>query len=837
MAKKQKKIAKNFTEEMRSIPGGSGVISNTYIMVAVFFLLLLVPFSEVIFTGKTLLPPDMVNSSSFQPFVDDAVDSGTYPLWTPLIFSGMPSFPSMGSIVSLEYGIIRILRALGASHFWLLLFYYWLLAVLTFFLLRRLNIEKPFALLGGLILIFQPHLISFAAFGHTTKLTTAAMLPVTFLFLKDLLEKQRIRDLALLALTVGFLLLGWHAQFAYYTLLMLGCYWLYWLVNSLRDRLNGSILIKGTSLASLALVLGVALSSWAYLSIYEYSHFSIRGGGASGGLDYGYATSWSFSPLEMTTFIIPSFVGFGGQTYWGDMPFTDYPLYMGVVPLFLAGLALVVNRNRLTIFFAILAVLSLLVSFGQHFPVLYAPLFKLLPFFNKFRIPSMIQILLEFSVVILAASGLQGLLKTNGAAPLAAVKKYVYVFGGVCLLLALIVILGESSYTQWVVGAGKGQLPAVAAAAHEMAMSDAFKMLFLLAGVVFLVFSFLRKKLSGTVFGGLMVVLVLIDLWSVDFKMINPRPVAEEKAHFLETEAVRFLKQQEGPFRVYPVLDNKNPNWYAYHNIQSIYGYHAAKLKIYQNFMNQVELEARNQVGLPQFLGKYYDIKVTNGRPGLVTRAPENLPSARKKVDDIMLKMLNVKYLISLYPIPDPDFKEVVQAQPSLYEYTGAFPRAWFVDEVTVVPDDNDFYRMLRMGEFDPRTTAVLAEEPEQAISPTDSQHVEVTSFGIHEIELDVRTANTGQLVLSEIYYPAGWNAYIDGEKTKIYQTNAILRSIQVPPGQHNVRFVFEPAAFTTGIWISITTFAVLVFLFFYDSKIRSRRLASNQGEPEPATA
>ncbi|MDW7682446.1 MAG: hypothetical protein SCK70_17910, partial [bacterium] len=347
-----------------------------------------------------------LTAKSYNNFINDALKEGTFPLWNPYIFSGMPSFASLASAplvnivdAALQYALIGIRYLIPLTPFMRIILNYVLFGMLVYLLLQSFGANRYACLFSAIAVMFIPQYVAFTAFGHNTKFLSLVLIPLILWSVDHLLKKRSLLFFTITALALGFQLFRAHVQVCYYTYLMLAIYFIYYAIFEFKQTKKFQNIAKGFGLLAVAGVVALLLSSVMYISIYEYSHYSIRGGGVGGGLDYDYASSWSFSPAEMITFLIPSFFGFGGATYWGKMPFTDYPLYMGIVVLFLAGLALVIRRDRQVIFFTIIAVFSLLVSFGKHFPVLYDPMFNLLPFFNQFRVPSMIHILLDLSVV------------------------------------------------------------------------------------------------------------------------------------------------------------------------------------------------------------------------------------------------------------------------------------------------------------------------------------------------------------------------------------------------------------------------------------------------------
>ena len=366
--------------------------------------------------------------------------------------------------------------------------------------MRKKKFSVEAALFAGVTIIFMPQFVAFGVHGHHSKLLTLALIPLIIFLVDRLLERRNLLYLSLTALVLGFQLLRAHVQVVYYTYMLIGLYFLFITIDDIIQNRKISNTLKSAGFLAAALVLAVALSSVLYISVYEYSHFSTRGGGAAGGgMPYKDATGWSFSPMEMMTFLVPGFVGFGGNTYWGQMGVTDYPLYMGILPLFLVGIAFILRRDKMTWFFGGIALFSLIVSFGRTLPVLYEPMYKFLPFFNKFRVPSMIHILLDIAVIIVAVVGLDAVSKLKEQAgrkgydkKVNAVTIYSSIFGGIGFLIFLYLFFGQASYIKL-----PKQTNADMLAAYKIAFRDGLKMIILLALGGGAIIAFFEKQITA----------------------------------------------------------------------------------------------------------------------------------------------------------------------------------------------------------------------------------------------------------------------------------------------------------------------------------------------------
>ena len=828
-SKKQKKPA-GHSKTITKLSRPSFFDKNpNFLPMILLLVLLLIFFNQMMFSGKTMLSPDKLTSISYVPFVEKAFDNGDYPQWNPYVFSGMPSFGSLTNapyvdiVNSIIFGCIWLLKLIfPLPSFSIIFINYFLFGLSTYIFLQKKTGVRAIALFAALAIVFQPPVIAFYAFGHNTKLLAVIFIPIVFLALEEFLDNRKLLYFAILALAVGLQLLRKHTQISYYTFMMIGLFVIYWIIESIRQKRPVPDILKSLGFLTGALAVGVMMSAWMYLSVQEYAQYSIRGGGT--GLDYNYASSWSFSPLEVLTFFVPSFLGFGGQTYWGNMPFTSYPMYMGIIPLFFAGLAIVIRRDRTVWFLALMAFLSLVISFGKEFSLIYKLLFNYLPYFNKFRVPTMILILVQFSVVVLASLALHTLWqlkdKKIAADLMKKIKMYLISFCGISGLIFLYLLVAKSSIFSRMASTGKVVQQQLQEQSYQMAMKDSVVMIVFIAIIVVLLLSYLNRKIKVNSFIYWTIVFTVINLWIVDFKLIaDPKPETDKASYFRQDDVVRFLKNDTSLYRILPVLDNRPETWYGYHHIQSAYGYHPAKFKHYQDFLDETTLFPDTR----GFLLKYLKPVMQDGREMMALRSPDEIDQTLWRLQENFLRMLNVKYIVTPYNFADSSYQLVLNGNKKVYQHLKPLPRTFFVDEVKRVNTKEDIFTHLKSPDFDPARLALIYEQPAMEILSGENNTAQITDWGYHKIELQVSAKSPGFLVLSEIFYPAGWTAKLGDQPLIIYQTNHILRGVFVPEGDFTITFEYKSQKFIIGRFITrlVILGCIILLLFDYRRKIK----------------
>jgi len=328
---------------------------NPVVIVSGLMLVIIsVLFEPVIFGGKTFGSPDSLSPKAIGIALNDLSEkSGELPQWQPWVFSGMPSAEAFTNISKL-YFPEYLFKLFFLPGMLIQLFHLLFAGIGAFLLLRHFKCSDWAAGLGAIAFMITPYMVTMVVFGHGSQMMTAAYIPWVFWLTVRLYQNTNFSDTGWLAVLLGFQLQRGHAQIAYYTWMLIGAYSLLMLITGLRNSDEKANTGKGFGYFILACLIGVGISLIIFLPAMDYTPFSIRGGSAGGGADYNYATGWSFHPKEIMTFFIPSAFGFGGQPYWGNMPFTDYPNYMGIIILLLAMIGLIHKRELIHWFFILL---------------------------------------------------------------------------------------------------------------------------------------------------------------------------------------------------------------------------------------------------------------------------------------------------------------------------------------------------------------------------------------------------------------------------------------------------------------------------------------------------
>ncbi len=770
-----------------------------------YALVVAIAFHAVIFGGLTFVSPDTTAPLGFVRMGEQSLwRHGVYPLWNPYVFAGMPSFASGAYnplIYPPDWPVALVQKILPLPDVSWMLLYYFLAGLGTFVLARSWGASMSAALVGGLAFMITPNIVANGAHGHGSQLVNEAYLPWMLWLTSRLWRHARPADAAFLALLVGFQLLRGHVQIAYYAWLMMGLLSLFEFARLVARPDGVRTAAPRVALMALAMGLGFALSSFFSLPIREYAQYSIRGLGEGGGVAYDYATGWSFSPVEMMTFLVPGALGFGVPTYWGTMPFTDFPNYMGLAILALAFVAVAAGKRAYHVgFLLVLAAFALLVSFGKH-SSFYDALFNYLPYFNRFRVPVMILIVFQMCIAVLAALGLTAV--EEAARDERARRRLLGWTTALAAAVALLLVSGlapdvwRATYS----AAAHASRPGMEAAAIEQGyrnmVGDIVRVGFLALVALGAVLLTLRGVFSARVAAAVVALVTLIDLTTVNQRVLAPVLGPPQQVSFAaeRDDVVDFLvtKKTGDEFRIFPVREFQS-NRYAGFGIASLGGYHAAKPALYQRFLDADSGRAIQSPGA--------------------------------------WRLLNVRYIVipGLLP-PESGFTEVFRGREQVvYEFPGALARATLVPAFMVAPRDSHL-AIFRDPLHDAAQVTMLTEDP--GITPAPGGSARILEYGLNRVRIQTETPGPSILRLADLDFP-GWQVTIDGRPAKGLSADFLVRAVAVPAGKHEVVWEFRDPAFETGLRVSIGAFALILVLLGASLWSERRRKAGGGAAPGP---
>ncbi|MDZ7859649.1 MAG: YfhO family protein [Candidatus Krumholzibacteriota bacterium] len=779
---------------------------RTLIVGAVLLIVIAVLMPGIFFQNKIFFVPDSKTPVSFASVGKEALDSGIYPLWNPYLFSGMPSFSSMAYnpyVYPLSWITHFLHKSLAFPRMTWLILHYFLAGVGIYLLLRSFGVLSSVSLISGVLFIMLPNYLAMGANGHGSKACAVAFMPFAVLFARRLLSGDRkIMMAGLLSLTLGVQMLRGHVQISYYTYLVVGLLFIFETVYLFRKGKKKDLAVN-TILIFLSFIIAAGIASILIMPLKHYAQFSIRGGGAGGGLEYGYATSWSLHPKEMLTFVFPWAFGFGKMTYWGYMPFTDYPNYLGIVTALFSGAALFLIKTRWKWFLAITALLSTLLSFGKFFP-LFGFMFKYFPYFNKFRVPVMVLIVQQLMVVVLMGLGIQKFVNLYSEGVLFSSKsRKVFKYSIIaCAVVLFLVFVASSGIQERILNSRVADKVRYADKAAEGFTKDLITRIFLLTAVAAILLVASVKKIRKGYLILVLAAVLFLDLFLLSNSIIHPERTwghegmrivksGEEREKYKEPdEAIKFLKKDESFYRIFPAPAAGLGRWshsvfpfsenkYMISGLFSTGGYHAAKLQIYQNVMDKM-FELFNSRTVPLQI----------------------------------LNMLNVKYIFSYNPLfnENATFPLVwKQGSKCIYENTRVLPRIFFVDRMKVLEPEKmlDF---IASSKFNPAKQVLLEKPVSLEIGSAQGSHAEIKSYGLNSIKIDAHVENSCIMVLSEIYYP-DWRVEVDGEEKEILRADYCLRALPLKEGDHKINFNYQPRVIEASLTLSIISFILSVFL------------------------
>ena len=723
------------------------------------------------------------------------------PQWYPNLFSGMPSY---GGYIYMTGDPTKLFRNTILFNLGLKVWFFLSLGGFgTFFLLKTLGSSSNAGVLGGLITGLTPYGFGLVNAGHLNKIFAMAYVPWVLTCFLVFMKKKSLKSIFVLSLITALQLWANHPQIVYYTWMIIGFYYV-WSIGTEYKNKSFSLASKLYELGGVlvALFLAFIMVSDPYNEVYTFQKHSNRGAKSvlekmeetSLGTNWNYATQWSFHPKELISFVYPYFYGLQNfstrdlksAAYWGYMPFTQSTHYLGLIALILASIgALLKKPDKISLFFWITTILILITGFGKFFPLLYKPFFELFPFFSKFRIPSMIYALLPITISILAAKGYDILVSSKGEKHI--FKKAFYFVGGIVAVSFLFLIVSDfmidfsSSKDGRYNSSIQGQLRSIR---YDLFNKGCFLALSVSLCFLGLYYSYVRNKISKSLFNFGVIGLIILDLGILNNEFINVKPKKNMDRMFKKNSIIDHLISDKSNFRVFPA-DEITSNKYSYWNVESIGGYRPIKLRAYQDLMDA----------------------------GGFNRSH-------------ILDMLNVKYVLTRKKINNPNFIPVGDMK-GIYENKKVLPKAWIIGDLKIVESQKESLMETLMTGFNPYSSAVVLKYEGDDMPVNVNGQAIIKLKEENKIEINCQSETGGLLVLSEVYYKPGWKAFVNGVETKIYQTNHILRSVYIPSGESEVLFEYDDSRWKSTRMLSrISILTVLMLIGF--SILRERKQKSN---------
>ena len=749
-------------------------------------------------------------------------DNPTY--WTDSMFGGMPttaiSTQNGGDYTQWLYDVLLSGKRPATYLF---------IALLGAFLLfLAMGVSVPVAIGGAIAVAFCSYNFQIIQVGHNTKMQAIAFMPwVLAALVFTYKSRHKLLGAVLFGLALSLQIKANHQQITYYLAIMVLAYGVMELIHAIRSKEWKPFLVASALLLVLGSA-GIATNVNKLLPLAKYTPNTMRGGselskdGANAkGLDLDYATSWSYGWEELPNLMIPDFNGGAssgavnpdksetikllrraGQKnlketakslplYWGPQPFTAGPMYMGAITIFLFILGLFLYKGREKWWLVAVSVIAILMAVGSHFMAFTKFCFDYLPLYNKFRTVSMALVVLQVALPLLGFVTLDRITKAEYDR-----KRFMKAFwwalgitGGFCLLAWLAPGL-FGSFT----GAADAQMQDVLVEALVKDRIALFKadagisLLLILASAALLFWAYMpkgRRQLAAVA----ICVLSLVNLFAVGKRYLNSDHFTTPKDFnkpFAERPVDKMIKADEGPqYRVLDLTVNVfNSSVPSYHH-KSVGGYSPAKLQRYQDLIEHYLSSEIN--GLYKQLGEVEEIEEASAWMA------QNTP---------VLNALNTRYVIL-----DGNYPPLVNE--------GAFGAAWFVDSVVeaATPDEE----IALLGAVDLRRTAVVGSGLTSAqISGAAGDSIELTSYAPNELHYRYSASAPRLAVFSEIYYPDGWHATVDGEPVELFRADWTLRAAQLPAGEHEVVMTFLPASYRTGALVSAIASLLLLALALF---------------------
>ncbi len=778
-----------------------------YAIAIIVFVIASVIYFNPVLSGKQIKQSDITQFIGMAKQVKDyRVENGEEPYWLGNAFSGMPAYQ-----VSAYYPndfvryIDKAIRFLPRPADYLFLYF-----ISFFFLLTALKIDWKLAILGSLSFGFSTYLIIIFGAGHNAKAHAIGYMPLVIAGVLYVFQKRYLLGFVLTALAMALEVYTNHPQMTYYLGFCLLTLAIVEFIEAVKTK-KIPVFFKQAAVLVGAMLIGLGVNSTRLLPMKEYGDFSTRGKSEltinpdgspkekSTGLDKDYITEYSYGIAETFNLIIPRFMGGGtveelGEdsnfyqvleqnagksvakdyskqvlTYWGTQPIVEAPAYIGAILFFLFFLGVFLVKGRLKYWLVSATIFSIILSWGKNFPLVTNFFIDYVPLYNKFRAVSSIQVIAELCVPLLGIIALRDFFssKTTSEEKENALKKAFYVLGGFTLLFAL---FGSSLFAfEGLRDAQYQQLPelvdALISDRKSMLFSDSIRSFVLILATAGLLWFYLKGKLKQLPVLVVLAGLIVFDLVSVDVNYVNKEDFTSARRvqkPFSPTKADKEILKDKSYYRVanFSVNPMQDGRTSYFHN--SIGGYHAAKMKRYQELFD-------------------YQIAKNNME---------------------VLNMLNTKYFIV--------GEDKVQQNPE------ANGNAWFIEEIKTVNSANE--EIFALDSLNTKKEAVLNVDNLKNGIPFEYKKdstaiISLVKNDITDLVYKTSTHENQFAVFSEIYYKDGWTAYLDGKEVPHYRVNYVLRGMEIPKGEHTVEFKYEPEIVNTGSIIALLSYGLLLLI------------------------
>ncbi|MCH8171119.1 MAG: YfhO family protein [Bacteroidetes bacterium] len=816
---------------------------HTLAVTLTIIILFLIFFNPLYFGGKTFQSGDIIASKSLHSYVENHTDGFT--LWNPHIFCGIPAYATSTGArwFNLFYDGITAVRSAFSAFFeveyamWS--FYLIILGITSFFFMKYLTKNTLVSLFTAVSTAFSTGLIVFLFIGHVTKLTSICWYPLIFLFILRLQKKITLIDILLLIITLQLFIQGFHVQIIFYTLLSVGIYFIYYLIRALfkKNKELRQKVLKTVGAFTFSFIIALLIQSDNFTQVYEYMPYSTRGSESilektmeqttkSESDYYNYHTSWSFSPEEVVTFIVPSFYGFGNSTYkgkltqgkpvevntyFGQMPFVDVAMYMGVLVFFLALFAMFSRWKEPFIqFLTILSIFALILSFGKNFSPLFDLFFYYFPFFDKFRVPSMVLVLMQLSFPVLAGLGIMKIISLREEKN----DKLIKLLRNISIVfttLFVISILFNSVITDWFVSRVNNFVGFISSSRPQYAqqfsalagyMGDMFSGDLMIAmGMLTLTFggayAYVNSKLSRDIWVVLLITLTLFDLWRIADRGAQYKDNPDITNQFNPPDYITAIKNRNDkePFRIFNLKQDgslgsfrNNSNYNTYFLVEDFYGYSAIKPRTFQDYMDVVG-----------------------------------------PVNETMWNMLNVKYIITDKPFQLAGLLSVYKENNTyIYENTNSLPRVYLVDSVSY-KKGIDILNSVKSNSFDPKIIAFVNDENLRIDKPDSSAFSKIIEYKDESVKLEVNATGNNFLFFGNTYLPTGWKVFIDNNESKLYKVNYGFMGAVIPNGKHLVEFKYAPTTFYIAKYVVLILSLLVILSLIFSLWRRKKSIISKE--------